>query len=652
MLSVMARRSHSFVAPAAVVWALIALLGAGCAPKPSKSPPPALPEPPRRAGPDRVVLISIDTLRADYVGCYGSRGARTANLDRLARRGVRFETAISPTPLTLPSHASLLTGLDPIHHGIHANAVFRLEEGIPTLAEAFRAGGFATAGFVASVVLDRTYGLDRGFDHYDDALGYRRTTPGSGGLAERSANEVVDAVIDWLEQAPERFFLWVHFYDPHGPVDPPQPWSNRFDDPYDAEIAFSDAQLDRLLAGLARRGQDTNLLVAVTSDHGESFGEHGELSHGAFIYDASMHVPLVLSGPPVAHLAGTRVERSVTNASLAPTLLALAGIDPGAMPDVTLESLLATNPAEPPIYLEAYFPYHTFRWHAFRGLVSGPYKLIEGKQPELYDRSADPDEVRDLASAQPERLAELREALATLLADHPPLGWAGTRKVGSEERRMLESLGYLETDTGGDPFDPALPDARERIGDLERILKAGELVGQAEIILKNLPQVAFQRRVREAEARALREQARDLLAQVTAGNPSDPFALSRLGNAELVLENYEEAVRVLERALALNPAGSVTHHNLGSALLGVGRVEEGLRELRTAIDLEPAQPRFYMRLMRHYSETGDLDQATHWLEAVAAHLHPNDPMATQVDAFRARVELERSRAAGTPPAGR
>jgi tetratricopeptide (TPR) repeat protein len=534
---------------------------------------------------------------------------------------------------------------------VRDNAVFVLGDQALLLSDVLHERGWRTAAFVGAYVLDPRFGLDQGFEVYGAPPASSEALSPN---VERRADSVVGDALGWLAgiEPDERFFLWVHFYDPHGPFDPPQPWSSRFDDPYDAEIAFSDAQLDRLLAGLARRGQDSNLLVAMTSDHGESFGEHGEQSHGAFIYDASMHVPLLLSGPHVAHLAGTRVERAVSNASLAPTLLALAGIDPGAMPDVTLESLLAKSPTDRPLYLEAYFPYYTLRWHAFRGLVSGSFKLIEGKQPELYDRSSDPSEVRDLAETEPERLAALRAELAALLEAHPPLGWAGHREVGSDEQHMLESLGYLEADTSGDPFDPALPDARERIGDLDRILKAGELTSQANAILEQLPDVAFQRREGEARARAKREQARDLLAEVTAANPSDPFALSRLGNVELMLENYEEAVHLLERAIALNPSGSVSHHNLGSALIGLGRIEEGVRELRIAIDLEPEQPRFYLRLARHYAESGDFDAAIRWLETIEPHLHPNDPMAAQLSAFHRRIEIERGRSAEASAKGR
>jgi choline-sulfatase len=619
--------------------AAVLLVSACGSPAPSELPPPS------------ILLVTFDTTRADRIGAYGHAAAGTPTLDRLAAGGVVFDAVSSVSAVTLPSHTSILSGVYPPAHGVRDNAVFVLGEEALLLSEVLSGRGWRSAAFVGGYVLDPRFGLDQGFEVYTAPPPSSEATSPN---VERRADAVVSDALGWLAgiEPDERFFVWVHFYDPHAPFDAPKPWSDRVEDPYDAEIAFSDAQLDRLLTGIDRRGLGSNLLVAMTSDHGESLGEHGEQSHGAFIYDAATHVPLVLSGAPVAHLAGTRVERAVSNASLAPTLLALAGIDPGAMPDVILPSLLAEDAEEQPLYLEAYFPYHTFRWHASRGLISGPHKLIEGKQPELYDRSSDPGELRNLAGAEPERLAALRGTLAELLDAHPPLGWAGERAVGSEEQRMLESLGYLEADTSGDPFDPKLPDARERIGDLEQILEAGDLVYRADVIVRNLPEVAFQRREREREARTLREQARDLLTEVTAANPSDPFALNRLANAELVLENYAEAARLLEQVLALAPGGSVAHHNYGSALLGMGRVEEGLRELRTAIEIEPAQPRFYLRLARHYSESGDHARAAEWLEAASPYLHPDDPMATMIRAFRERIALDRARAADAAANGR
>src|SRR5262249_34500793 len=228
--------------------------------------------------PDRIVLVTIDTLRADHVGCYGAAHAHTPTLARLATEGVRYEVALSPVPLTLPSHATIMTGLDPDRHGVRHNSVFSLPPGVPTLAERLRARGFATSAFVGAFVLDRRFGLARGFDVYDDQLGDRRSAV--VGFAERRAGEVTDAFLRWLASAPPRFFAWLHFYDAHASYDPPEGFKLSFpNDLYSGEIAYVDAELGRALEGLSARFDPRGTLVLVTSDHGESLGEHGELSH-------------------------------------------------------------------------------------------------------------------------------------------------------------------------------------------------------------------------------------------------------------------------------------------------------------------------------------------------------------------------------------
>lgn len=233
-----------------------------------------------RSGPSRVVVVTIDTLRADHLGSYGNAHARTPVLDGLAREGVRFDAAFSPAPLTLPAHATLLTGLDPDRHGVRHNGVFTLAPEIPSLPERLRAAGFGTAAFVGAFVLDRRFGLARGFDVYDDAMGGRRSGRSVVGFAERRADAVVDAFLGWLESAPDRFFAWVHVYDPHADYDPPAGFSLGFAGrPYDGEIAFVDSQLGRLFAALDARFDPADTLVVVTSDHGEALGEHGEPTH-------------------------------------------------------------------------------------------------------------------------------------------------------------------------------------------------------------------------------------------------------------------------------------------------------------------------------------------------------------------------------------
>jgi arylsulfatase A-like enzyme len=285
---------------------------------------------------ERIVLVSIDTLRADHLGCYGAAFAHTPRLDALAAGGVRFANAISPAPLTLPSHTTLLTGLDPPEHGVRHNGVFRLTDDVPTLAEHLREAGFATAAFVAAYVLDRQFGLDRGFDRYDDRTSQPRYGRGMLTFPERPANEVVDAALEWLASAPGRFFLWVHLYDPHAEYRPPAGFASAFPArPYDGEIAFADFQVGRLLAALDQRFPDGRTLVVVTADHGESLGEHGEATHSHLVYDATQHVPLIVQGPGLPR--GGVVEDVVALRDVAPTVLDLLGVPP--LPGATGRSL-------------------------------------------------------------------------------------------------------------------------------------------------------------------------------------------------------------------------------------------------------------------------------------------------------------------------
>jgi len=266
----------------------------------------------RTNGPS-VLLVTIDTLRADHVGAYGAKDVATPTLDALAARGVVFEEAMAAVPLTLPSHASILTGQYPPTHGVRHNAVFVLDDAIETLAERFQAEGFATGAVIASAVLDPEFGLTQGFDHYDADIPQDRAT--SAGFFERPAAAVTDAALRWLGAESGRFFLWVHYYDVHAAYRPPEPFATRFAAlPYDGEAAYVDQEIGRLLGELDRSGRLASTLVAVTSDHGEGLDEHGEGSHSYFIYDSVLHVPLILAGPGVP--AGRRVPRVVSGCAV------------------------------------------------------------------------------------------------------------------------------------------------------------------------------------------------------------------------------------------------------------------------------------------------------------------------------------------------
>jgi tetratricopeptide (TPR) repeat protein len=528
------------------------------------------------------VLVTIDTLRADHVGCYGAEWASTPTLDGLARRGVRFTTAISPAPLTLPSHATLFTALDPPEHGVRANGAFRLEEGVPTLAERFESAGFATAAFVSAFVLDRRFGLARGFAHYDDALGVQNEEIG---VASRPGGASVDAALAWLESAPERFFLWLHLYDPHAPYEPPEPHRTRqLGRPYDGEIAYADAELGRLLAALDARFPDGRTLVAVTADHGESLGEHGEPTHAFSVYDATQRVPLLLAGPGVPQ--GAVDERLVRLADLAPTLLALTGLPPLA--GASGASLLPAPDgpdAEPRVaWVETLATQIDLGWSPLLGVRTREHKYVRAPRPELYELASDPGETRNLAAeneALVARLDALVEARAARQKAVPNLG------VDPETAQRLEALGYLaasEPAPSGQPLGQVGgPDPKERIQDLE--------------LLREVLTDLRQRRGREA------------LERFAALGPLG-FELEVLRGEAALLANDLDAARASARRARQQGARRASAHVLaGRVEEAAGRLDEAEASFREALRRDPESGAARVGLGRVAEARGDPDAA-------------------------------------------
>ena len=422
--------------PAPLFFCLLA--GAACNAKPARQ---------AQHVPPSVLLVTIDTLRADRLGAYGDGRARTPNLDSLARAGARFAHAFAAAPVTLPSHASLLTGLLPPEHGVRGNGVFRLGPRSRTLAEALKARGYATGAFVAAAPLNHRYGLGRGFDAYDDAFLRRGGTHFE--LAERPAADVTAAALAWLSAQRSPVFLWVHYFDPHHPYDPPAAF--RGDDPYRGEIASVDASFGGLLSAWDARAQEGGSIVAVTADHGEAFGEHREESHSLFVYDTTLHVPLLVRAAGVA--AGTVIERSIATTDLAATLLQLAN----AGAPLPGHDLFAPGGAAAgtPLYAETLAPRLDFGWSDLRAWRDGRYKFIRAPRPELYDVAADPGEAHDLAASEPETARRLSRALEDYLAKS---GDAQTlARADPAESEALRSLGYVQgpggRGSGADPKD-------------------------------------------------------------------------------------------------------------------------------------------------------------------------------------------------------
>ena len=565
-----------------------------------------------------ILLITLDTTRADRLGAYGYAPAHTPNLDRLAREGVLFEHARTATPTTLPAHVSLLTGRYPSVHGVRNNGV-PLSETVPTLASALHDGGYRTAAFISSFVLDRRFGLARGFDHYDDSLG---ASPGvAAEQVERRGDRTAAAAEQWLAGVPAPFFAWIHLYDPHDPYDAPPPFRESFaEQPYDGEIAFADSVVGTLVASLEQRGLASTTLVAVIGDHGESLGDHGEATHGMFVYESAMRVPAILRWP--GHLpSGRRVAPLVRAIDLAPTLMELAGMP--RMAGIEGESLMPVVRGETAgpgsAYGETYFPLLFMNWSPLRSIQDDRWKYIEAPEPELYDLAADPGEQTNLATRDPARLAALRRALDLTAAARPeaPPGAVPNR----ETVEKLASLGYIGTPAALRPAEALKrPDPKKMIGIFNRLRLANtalvegrldEAAGIARDTLAADRGNAFAMLiVAKAEmAQGRYHEAAGHFRGYLGHVPTSADAHQWLAICHLQLGDEAAALREVDAALAIDPRFGDAHQLRGDLLSVSGQADEAMRELRAAVAINPDRSAFHVSLGRALVKAGQPGEA-------------------------------------------
>ncbi len=545
--------------PSAMRRASIAILVLATASASAEPPPPS------------ILLVTIDTLRADHVGCYGRKGGVTPNLDALARDGVRFDEARSHVPLTLPSHATILTGLLPPHHGVRGNAPFRLAASVPTLASVLRAKGYATGAVVASVILDRVTGIGHGFDVYDD--NQRVGDRGAFDYLERGASQIAVSAGAILPRLSPPFFLWVHMYDPHRPwIAPPSFRAAHPGQLYDAEIAFADAALGEIRRRAAEQSGG-NLIVLVLSDHGESLGDHGENQHGYTLHRGVLRVPLVLAGPGIPK--GRTVADPVGLMDVAPTLADLAGTSLGTTDGKSLRPLWssASGSARPgllavPLWEETLHPLYDSGWAPLRGLLTARWHFVEAPRPELYDRAADPNDRVDIAKKRPDTLRALRKQLQdrmTALKDVPEPELPAVSDSPDDDERLsrLASLGYLARSV---PKGAAARlDPKDALPGFLAVESAGELNDQG----------------RGPEARAL-------LEPFLEKDPDNPRLLHQMGRALAASGQTDAADKALRRAIAVDPRSDFLRFTLASVLRAKGD-DGGAREQLNAILL--ANPR-------------------------------------------------------------
>jgi arylsulfatase A-like enzyme/Tfp pilus assembly protein PilF len=582
-----------------------------------------------------LLLVTIDTARADRFGCYGFPDAGTPTIDRVASEGALFEKAIAVGPLTLPSHVSLLTGQYPPRHGARVNGDFIPDGAGPNLAEHLAGRGYSTAAVVAAYVLSADFGVAHGFETFDEPRQDRPFVSGGDALrhrpiVERPAAEVTDVALDLLGGRLEQpFFLWLHYYDPHGEYAPPEPFASRFgDDPYQGEIAYVDAQLRRLLDALRASGRLDRTLVAVTADHGESLGEHGEETHGLFVYESTLRVPLLLRWPGQVP-AGTRSDRLVSGVDLAPTLLELLGQPPLAEPDgASFAAEARGEPMQPrePAYAEAEFPPRAYGWAGLYALHDGRRKFIDAPLRELYDLADDPDETRNLAAAAADEVAEWTRRLRAIEAVWPAGSAQASRLPDADAREKLSALGYL---SGG----RALPDGADR-PDPKGLVELHNLLNDAQriVALGALPE------------------AQELLDKALAADPDNPTALATSGAVLCSTGRCDLGVELLRAAARQAPHAYQTQRNLGNALHLAGRYAEAAEAFRAAIELRPrsAEDRYALGnvlfavrdiegALASYDEARRLG-----LDAATLHAAIGAARAAAGDVERARAALERA----------
>jgi arylsulfatase A-like enzyme/Flp pilus assembly protein TadD len=567
----------------------------------------------RRAD-QNILLVTIDTLRTDALSSYGGRSARTPTLDGLAARGVLFDFAHAHAVLTRPSHASILTGLYPYQHGVRDHSGYRVRPGTPTLATLLKAAGFATGAFVGGVPLERQFGLDAGFDVYDDNFA-RAGGDSDFALAERPAGAVVDAALRWTSRQPGRWFAWVHVFDPHAPYAPPPPFDKEYaGNPYYGEVAYVDQALQPLLDAVAHATRPAT--VVVTGDHGEGLGDHGELTHGLFAYESTLHVPLILAQLPPRGTTGTVSRASARHIDIVPTLLDAAAV---AMPtNLPGHSLLpgaaAVDDRDVTSYFEAMSAMLNRGWAPLQGVVAGREKYVDLPVPEIYDLAKDPGEGTNLADRLPDRRRALEARLLDFHAAPPGARATETPEVAAK----LQSLGYTSGSAArkakySDDDDP------KRLVQLDRWIQQGI----------------------EAWQQNRRDEALDIYRRVVAARPSMAIGYKNLAFLQWQSGDAPGAIATLERAFKANATEPSMTTQLGTYLAEAGTPADAIALLSPLASQSPVDPEVLNALGTAYARSGNSAQAA------AAFQHALNEAPTNVQALENLATLEMQRGDAT-----
>jgi arylsulfatase A-like enzyme/tetratricopeptide (TPR) repeat protein len=568
-----------------------------------------------------ILLITLDTTRADHLGCYGYPQAKTPYLDGLARGGVRFSRAYCPAPLTLPSHCSIMSGLHPVAHGVRNNGHY-LPQGIRTLAEIMKGQGYSTSAFVSSFSVDSRFGIGRGFDVYDDT--FQSQLPLKSQNAERQAGETFARFSRWLDSnGQNRFFTWVHYFDPHLPYDPPPPYSEEFSGhPYDGEIAYMDQYVGALLERLKEKGILDKTIIVVAGDHGEGLGDKVEAGHGLFLYEETLRVPLIFYNPRIFPRSQV-VESAVRLVDVAPTILEMIGLKgeaKGMQGRSLIDWIKGKTKSDLDGLVETIYPRENFGWSELVGLVSSPWKFIQAPRPELYDLKNDPGERMNIYGSSAEKAGELKKMLEReiLRLSSSSAGAGGNVPARAEDLEKLKSLGYLN-------FAPAkpgssLPDPKDKISSLRLIQQAQafefeEKYPEAEQVyrqlLEDMPDSpASYVNLAIAQARQNRfDLAIATLDEGIARIPDSEMLLVRLGHTYLVTGRVPEALATMEKVLVLNPENVDALTVCAGALDATGRKDEARSHYERALAIEPESRHLRMSYAGNLASGGKLREA-------------------------------------------
>ncbi len=610
-----------------------------------------------------VILITIDTLRADHLSCYDPSHAKTPNIDALASKGVVFTHAFAHVPMTLPSHTSILTGTLPLYHGVHDNYGFKASPQLETLGEFMKKAGYSTAAFIGAFPLDSRFGLDQGFDLYEE--GYPAKNTRTFFFPERRANKVVNSAISWLDQhGKERFFVWIHVFDPHQPYDPPPPFDKEYEkDPYSGEIAYTDRQLGRLFEYLRKKGLMGNTLIVITADHGEGRGDHGESTHGYFAYNSTLHIPLIFYArdlfPP------HRVDTYVAHWDIFPTIAEIIGekVPSQVQGRSLLPALLGKKMKDDEIYFESLSPYFSRGWAPLRGIIKDRYKFIDQPIKETYDLTKDFGETHNIYGIPKSK--ELERELAKVIKKYSK--GKVKAEAGTSDLRKLLSLGYVSGKVKGkakftkaDDLKTLLPVHLKHLkaiklysgGEIDRaielekeVIKARPDFPQAYVTLATFYKAKgdLNRAIevfQEGEKRGVSEYSFFTFYGMTlteAGRPEeairvikkalsimdfDPEAWNYLGIAYWKAGRFDEALKAYKKALSLDPNYASVYNNLGSLFLSMRIYDDAARYFEKAIELDPNLAAAYNGLGDCYEAQGHRDKAIqYWKKALEKDPH-------------------------------